>query len=187
MVERCAPTINQARAACGMVAWSACVAMRYGRAACGALWSRYLVALWSCPAMAAWLWLLSVYDLKRRTTNAHAFACMGACLCCVLIPDYGRTVIFAPNVYDCLPCLAIHHSNASVWRKPATLLSVRHLIGTCCGFHPSCVFRHDQECVKFLTHCSIPSLCGSGSAISAGSTRDSAPLRDGCSCNRCKS
>ena len=25
MVERCAPTINQARAVCGMVAWSACV------------------------------------------------------------------------------------------------------------------------------------------------------------------
>lgn len=85
MVERCAPTINQARAECVMVAWSACVAMRYGRAACGALWSRYLVALCGCPAMwAAWLWLLS-YNLKRRTTNAHTVSCMGACLCCVLV------------------------------------------------------------------------------------------------------
>lgn len=44
--------------------------------------------------------LLSVYDLKRRTTDAHVVDHMGACVCCVLINIgvYALTEISAPVV-----------------------------------------------------------------------------------------
>lgn len=54
---------------------------------------------------AAWLWLLSVYDLKPNTTDAHVVDHMGACVCCVLINVrvYALTEVRAPVVII-LPC-----------------------------------------------------------------------------------